>query len=91
MSWLSMYDRDCSFHCVALYVPDSYQQSRDTIRSKGERTNDERVFGQLLEEAFLGRAVNVEVECLGVAYESCQAQQARERIHGVWTRSALLR
>lgn len=54
---------------------------------KGEeeklRTNYQGVLGELLEEALLGGAVNVEVESLGRQQQGCKCKHREQhRVHG---------
>lgn len=84
ISGFSPYERDWSFHCVALYVP---ILNISLIHSKTallvfNLTNYQRIFGKLLKEAFLCRPVDVEIQRLRLAYQQRQAHQAGQGRHG---------
>lgn len=81
MSGLGWYDRELWSYCVALKWPgwclSVYRRSSSCI---AQLTNYQGVLGQFLEEALLGRAIDVEVERLGAAQE--EGDRAEYRPHG---------
>jgi len=73
---MSVHSRSIAWLCMFL-APSVSIHATDQHDLCLSHTNDKRILGQLLEEALLCRSVDVEVQRLRLAYEHCQAHEAR--------------